>query len=194
MSRRGEAVAPGWAAARAVAVLLALLGGAGCRPGLGGPLPQAAIATPSGDGGEATAADVDRADGGAPPAATEAPDTTEAPDAGAGLVEAPAPPATVRVAVRSVPRASVQWGRKNLGTTPVVVERPRESGPMDLVLRAQGYLPFHTRAYTFKNDSLSIELVRIDKKDTLLGARKAPPAPPDGGAAGPGGGPDGGVR
>jgi hypothetical protein len=103
---------------------------------------------------------------------------------GPAVVEtpAPAPPATVRVSIRSTPRASVTWGRKSLGTTPLALERPRDSGPMDLVLTASGYLPIHTRAYTFRNDGVSVQLTPIDKKDTLLGARKAPPAPPPGAA------------
>ena len=139
-------------------------------------------AEPDGSAGEEVALIADGGAGGTGEAAVVA-------KPGAAVVEAPAPaaPATVRISIRSTPRASVTWGRKTLGTTPLALERPRDSGPMDLVLHASGYLSLHTRAYTFRNDGVSVQLTPLDKKDTLLGARKAPPAPP------PGSAPDGGV-
>ena len=124
-------------------------------------------------------------------------DDDDGPDGGALRVapsapqkagEPPALPAKVRISIRSSPHAAVVWGRKSLGSTPLSLERPRDSGPMDLVLYAKGYLPVHTRAYTFRNDGLSVDMTPISKQDTLLGARKAPPAlppSPDAGASSP---------
>ena len=91
---------------------------------------------------------------------------------------APAPPAKVKVSVRTTPKALVFWGKKSLGATPVILERPRDSGPMDLVLRQKGYLTVHTRAYTFRSDALSIKLTPLADADKLLGAKKAPQPEP----------------
>ena len=156
-----------WGSAVALASALA----AGC----GGAQPVAVGAIPalSADGGEAHPPAVEPR----PPDAAAAP----APAAAAPLTEPPAvagPPPKVKVTIRSRPKALVSWGKKQLGQTPVQLQRPRDSGPMDLVLRARGYLPLRTRAYTFRNDTLSVEMVRIDQKDTLLGARKTPPPEP----------------
>lgn len=164
---------------RRAAALIACLGVAACRPTRTERLAGLSTSSESADG--ATGVLVGHDAGAAAVAPGTAPGSVE--------VEPQTPPATVKVAIRSTPRAAVQWGRKSLGTTPVVVERPRESGPMDLVLRARGYLAFHTRAFTFKNDSLTVEMIPIEKKETLLGARKAPPPAPDGGAVPDGGAP-----
>ena len=99
------------------------------------------------------------ADGGvrARPAGADVGRRAAAPGADGG-VAAPAPdsrPATVRILVRSAgPRMTVSWGRKHLGVTPLTVRRPRDSGPMDLVLRAGGYFPVHVRAYSYKDDTV----------------------------------------
>lgn len=101
---------------------------------------------------------------------------------------APKPrPAKVKIIVRAIPKAQVFWGKEDLGWTPVTLERPRDSGPVDLVVRADGYLPVHTRAYTFRNDALSVRLTKVSDKMSILGARKElpPESPPDGGAAPP---------
>jgi len=53
----------------------------------------------------------------------------------------------------------VKWGNKNLGMIPVprplVVVRPRDSGPLDLVIRAIGFLPVHTRALYFSDSRVA---------------------------------------
>ena len=112
------------------------------------------------------------------------------PSTDGGIVDAapvrPALPATVKINIKSKPKATVFWGKKNLGDTPLVIERPRDSAPLDLVLRAPGYFPVHTRAYTFRNDRLQLDLVKLEDRMTLFGARKelppAEPPPQDGGA------------
>ena len=78
-------------------------------------------------------------------------------------------------------------GRKKLGDTPVTLERPRDSGPVDLVVRAEGYFPVHTRAYTFHNDVLYVKLTKLEDRLTLFGAKRDLNEPP------PGGVPDGGT-
>jgi hypothetical protein len=107
----------------------------------------------------------------------------------------PAKPDTVHIYIQTVPprKASVKWGQKNLGVIPaprpLVVERTRDSGPLDVVIRANGFLPVHTRAYTFSDSRISVKLTPPTEKNTLFGYRQeAPPnAPPnpDGGVAEP---------
>jgi hypothetical protein len=104
---------------------------------------------------------------------------------------APTPPplpATVRISVRTSParKTKVYWGRKLLGMTPLQFERPRASGPLDLVLRADGYFPVHVRAYTDWNDGLTVELTKLSDRMKLYGAKRELPADPAAeGATGP---------
>lgn len=95
---------------------------------------------------------------------------------GANAVDAGAPLSpNVKLTFRTFPprRASVTWGNKRLGFTdrgkPLVVERARDSGPLDVVVRAQGYLPVHARAYTFNDAFIDVKITPIEKKDTLYG-------------------------
>jgi hypothetical protein len=114
---------------------------------------------------------------GAAPAPTAAP--AQASDAGA-------PKSTVKLVFRTFPprRALVMWGGKRLGfidrNAPLVVERPRDSGPLDVVIRADRYLPVHTRAYTFNDSAIDVRITPIEKKDTIYGYKE--PLPPDAGA------------
>ena len=93
---------------------------------------------------------------------------------------------TVKVVFRTFPprRALVMWGSKRLGFidrgAPLVVERPRDSGPLDVVIRADRYLPVHTRAYTFNDSAIDVRITPIEKKDTIYGYKE--PLPPDAGA------------
>jgi hypothetical protein len=77
--------------------------------------------------------------------------------------------------VPSTAHASVTWGKKKLGRIepgkPLVVVRPRDSGPLDVTVRAENYLPVHTRAYTFNDARISVKLTRPDAMNTLLGYR-----------------------
>jgi hypothetical protein len=81
----------------------------------------------------------------------------------------------IKLTFRTFPprRASVMWGGKRLGFTdrgrPLVIERPRDSGPLDVVVRAPGYLPVHARAYTFDDAFVDVKITPVDKKDTIYG-------------------------
>jgi hypothetical protein len=111
--------------------------------------------------------------------------TTPPPRRAAPAPAAPAPApagATVRVLVRSTgPAMQVSWGRQHLGSTPLSLTRPRDSGPMDLVLHAAGCFPMHVRAYTSKDDTIVVKPTRLKDKMNLLGARAEPPPESDGG-------------
>lgn len=95
---------------------------------------------------------------------------------------------TVRISIQTVPprKALVKWGRKSLGVVPaprpLVIERPRDSGPLDLVLRASGYLPVHTRVYTFNDSRVLVRLTPPEEKNKLFGYREEPAPTPDAGA------------
>src|SRR6185312_3734648 len=55
--------------------------------------------------------------------------------------------------VPSSKKAMVFWGKKRLGIiaphAPLVVTRPRDSGPLDVVVKSDGFVTVQTRAYTF---------------------------------------------
>ena len=95
-------------------------------------------------------------------------------------------PKTVTIFVRSTPRANVRWGSRALGTTPVKLERPHDSGPLDLTLTAGGYLTHHIRAFTFKDESLNVRMVPDHEAHTVFGypqrGEVAPPEPVSGAA------------
>jgi hypothetical protein len=151
-----------------VVLLLSL---AGC----GGPPPS-----------PARTADAARVDS-SPPADTAAPrsvDAGTAPDAGELREEAPERDprsATVKLKLIVTPAAQgvVAWGRKKLaelkpGQMTMEVERPRGSGPLDVVVRANGFLPHHVRLFTDRDDRLNVHLHRPDEAQGLLGYRRPP--------------------
>ena len=115
-----------------------------------------------------------------------APLPSVAPDGGVAVVRPVPPPrpSKIKLTIRSVPtKAHVAWGKLQLGPTPVQLERPRDSGPVDIVVRSDGYLPLHTRLYTFRNENLVVRLTKNADRMTILGAKKElPPETPDGGA------------
>jgi hypothetical protein len=89
----------------------------------------------------------------------------------------------VHISLQTVParKALVKWGGKSLGfipaPRPLVIERPRDSGPLDLVIRAAGFLPVHTRAYTFSDSRVSVKLTQPSEKSKLFGYKQEPPNP-----------------
>ncbi len=88
---------------------------------------------------------------------------------------------TVTLSFRTSPgrKARVYHGRKRLGVTPFRAKFKRNSGPLDLVFRAGGYLPVNVRAYTYKDKTIMVRLTPNSKKQRLFGYRKE--LPPDGG-------------
>jgi hypothetical protein len=98
----------------------------------------------------------------------------------AGAAPAPVEPVktTATVVFTVTPgdvQATVSWGKKRLGVIkprfPLVVTRPRDSGPLDVVVTAQGYLPVQTRAYTFSDSKMLVKLTKPEESNTLLGYR-----------------------
>ena len=97
--------------------------------------------------------------------------------ADAGVVAPTVIKTTATIMFQTTPsmRATVSWGKKQLGAIapgkPLYVVRPRDSGPLDVVVRAQGYLPVHTRAHTFSDNKVMVKLTAPDQTATLLGYR-----------------------
>jgi hypothetical protein len=103
--------------------------------------------------------------------------------AAADAVEAKAD--NVHIYVQTVPprKAMVRWGNKSLGMIPapkpLIIERPRDSGPLDLVIRASGYLPVHTRVYTFSDSHVSVKVTPPTEKNKLFGYKQEPTPSPE---------------
>jgi hypothetical protein len=87
---------------------------------------------------------------------------------------APAATDTVKIKLVADPRrqARVYWGRKDLGLAPVEIERPRGSGPLDLLVLAPGFLPLHTRAFTDRDETLTLRLYSEGDASSLPGYRR----------------------
>jgi hypothetical protein len=92
----------------------------------------------------------------------------------------------IKVIVDARRQAHVIWGRKDFGVAPLEIQRPRNSGPLDLIVVAPGYLPLHARALTDRDDVLSLRLYSAAEAPQLLGYRAdAVPAPQSGSATSP---------
>jgi len=94
-------------------------------------------------------------------------------------LEAPRPDAapemvTIKLLADQRLQAHVFWGRKELGIAPLEVMRPRGSGPLDLLVLSEGFLPLHTRAFTDRNETLALRLVPTTSASGLPGY--SPPA------------------
>lgn len=96
----------------------------------------------------------------------------------------PIPPerAAITLAVRTVNAANakvpakVMWGRRLLGETPLYLRWPADSGPVDIVVLAQGYVPVHTRLYTFSDERVVVKLVDNEGKKALFGYKRELPS------------------
>jgi hypothetical protein len=88
---------------------------------------------------------------------------------------------TVKIKLIADPRrqAHVYWGRKDLGIAPIEIVRPRGSAPLDLTILAPECLPFHTRAFTDRDDTLSLRLY-TEREASGLPGYSAAPIPPSG--------------
>jgi hypothetical protein len=99
----------------------------------------------------------------------------------AAATEPPQDPNTATIIIATVPAATanVTWGRKLLGRIkpgkPLVVKRPRDSGPLDIMVRAVGFLPVQTRAHTFSDNRVIVKLTRPESVMELWGYRAPQP-------------------
>jgi len=146
----------------AMAIVLAMAGGGlGCRQPSPPPPPAPAPVS-------ATTPVVDAEPVALP--APEPPDEEVRPDAAPETV-------TIKLVADQKKQAHVFWGRKELGVAPLEVTRPRGSGPLDLLVLAEGYLPLHTRAFTDRNETLVLRLYAAAEATGLPGYSPPPPPP-----------------
>ena len=129
--------------------------------------------------------------GGAPPPAA-APTPALPPGVAAPPPPAAPPSPNVKIVFTVVPstrKAMVFWGKKKLGPiaphAPLIIQRPRDSGPLDVMVKSDDCVPVQTRAYTFADTKVSVKLTPVAEKNTLLGYRDELP-PEDGGVPAPG--------
>jgi len=86
---------------------------------------------------------------------------------------------TVELSVRTSPRvaARVYHGKELLGTAPFSFKWPKDTGSLDLVLKASGYLPVNTRLYTYRDDKVTVQMFKESESHKLFGYRKRIEAP-----------------
>jgi hypothetical protein len=85
---------------------------------------------------------------------------------------------TLTLSISPPVKAQVMWGSKQLARVApdkptVELQRPRNTGPLDLDIRAEGFLPHHTRLYSDRNDKVNVRLVRPADATGLLGYRSS---------------------
>jgi hypothetical protein len=88
---------------------------------------------------------------------------------------------TLRLSVSPPVKAVAMWGSKQVakfspGNMDAELTRPRGGGPLDLEIRADGYLPYHTRVYADRNDRVNVRLYRVEEAPGLLGYKRSPGA------------------
>jgi hypothetical protein len=86
---------------------------------------------------------------------------------------------TLKLSVSPQVKAQVNFGAKVLarlepGKMDTEIVRPRGSGPVDLDIKAEGYLPYHTRLYADRNDKLGVRLYRPEEAPNLFGYKRSP--------------------
>jgi hypothetical protein len=104
----------------------------------------------------------------AAPRTPELPLDDEGPER-ASATAAGGPQVTIKLLAEAAKKAHVFWGRKDLGVAPLEIQRPRGSGPLDLLVNAPGFLPLHTRVFTDRDDVVSLRLYDADGARGLLG-------------------------
>lgn len=85
---------------------------------------------------------------------------------------------TLKLTVSPPVKALVLWGAKQIahlepGKMDTVITRPRGSGPVDLEIKAEGYLPYHTRLYADRNDKLGVRLYRPEDAPNIFGYKRS---------------------
>jgi hypothetical protein len=70
-----------------------------------------------------------------------------------------------------VMRGQKVMARLTPGTMEAEWTVPRNGGPLDLEIRADGFLPFHTRLYSDRDDKISVRLYRPGDAAQLWGYR-----------------------
>lgn len=88
------------------------------------------------------------------------------------LIEAGHP--TVELTLKTDPRvrASVYHGKELLGRTPLRLVWAKDTGALDIKLKAGGYLTVNSRLYTHRNDRVTVKMFKTDQAHLLFGYKK----------------------
>jgi len=86
---------------------------------------------------------------------------------------------TVELSVRTSPRVSarVYHGKELLGVAPFTFKWPKDTGALDLVLKAPGYIRVNTRLYTYRDDKVTVDMFKETEAHKLFGYKKKIEAP-----------------
>lgn len=85
---------------------------------------------------------------------------------------------TLKLSVTPPVKALVMWGSKQVakvspGNMDAEIVRPRGSGPVDLEIKADGYLPYHTRLYSDRSEKVGVRLYRAEDAPGLFGYKRS---------------------
>jgi hypothetical protein len=85
---------------------------------------------------------------------------------------------TLKLSVTPQVKAQVTWGAKQIarlapGSMDTEISRPRGSGPVDLEIKAEGFMPYHTRLYADRSDKVGVHLYRVEEAPGLLGYKRS---------------------
>ena len=85
----------------------------------------------------------------------------------------------VELSIRTTPRvaAKVYHGKELLGVAPFTLKWPKDTGALDLTLRAAGYLPVNTRLYTYRDDKVDVQMFKESESHKVFGYKKKVEAP-----------------
>ena len=81
---------------------------------------------------------------------------------------------TVEITLKTKPKvkAVVYHGKEKLGTTPLRLTWPKDTGSLDIKLKAKGYLTVNSRLYTHRNDRVTVKMFKTDQAHLLFGYKK----------------------
>ena len=81
---------------------------------------------------------------------------------------------SVELTIKTSPRvgARVYHGKEYLGRTPMTFKWAKDTGPLDIVVKAGGYLKVNTRIYTYRSDVVTVDMFKEDQSHLLFGYKK----------------------
>ncbi|HEX7507849.1 MAG TPA: hypothetical protein VF550_13820 [Polyangia bacterium] len=84
----------------------------------------------------------------------------------------------LKLSVTPQVKALVTWGAKQVahlapGSMDAEISRPRGSGPVDLEIKAEGFMPYHTRLYADRSDKIGVRLYRLEDASGMLGYKRS---------------------
>ena len=81
---------------------------------------------------------------------------------------------TIELSIKVEPRvrARIYNGKEFLGVAPFTIRWPKDTGALDIVAKADGFITINSRLYTYKNDQVILKLVKESESYKLFGYKK----------------------